>query len=284
MLKNAGELVAVDLHPLATQERQTTLGIHQCLPFRRCQFGPIEGRAGAKVEQRFQAETSVLYRRANAHADLRPQPAPVAPPVRDARNNAAAFQYRHFTQKGIGLGRRPGLRLKDGMTVEQRTRPGAVGRSRLHRFQQRAQGGLVVGAGILLKRTRQRQMHGFILRRQAMGIGGHERERRGRRALVLGEMEGHLAKQPQCRAYAVQPGLQPTPVARFMPGQCIEFLPQACEKSRRSILCARHSRHAQGKRGAEFRCGLAGCEVLVIVGHWRVCQCGQIGIGEVTPE
>ena len=145
MVEHDGEFVAVHLDPLPAQRDETGIGGHQRPPFLPGQLLAAERRFDGKIQQTVHAETGAALL-AHAHAHLRAIAAPVLPPVGDACDDAAGFERGNFSEKGVRLRGSPSLRLEDAAAVEQLTRPRTALGGLLHRFEQRAERGLILRA------------------------------------------------------------------------------------------------------------------------------------------
>ena len=114
MIEHAGELLAIHLDPLATQGHEPVLRLHERPPFGVGQRFAVKRHPPTENAQHgIHADTAAA---AFAHALRSPSGGFCVrsfPPIRDAGDDAAFLEHGDFAEKGVGLGGRPCLGLKD---------------------------------------------------------------------------------------------------------------------------------------------------------------------------
>ena len=112
MFQRFGQLVPIDLHPLAAQQNQSALGAEDLLEFLFIERLTIQHRPHREIEQRIDAQ-SPFQVLADLHTHGRPWRMRGLPPIGHADDQAAGLKHRNGLQELVGLPGRPGQRLID---------------------------------------------------------------------------------------------------------------------------------------------------------------------------
>ena len=197
------EPFAIDLDPLAADEREPVCAGQDLLHLGGGQPLAVERDLHAEVEQRILAERGRRLR-PDGGGHLRPGRAPGPPGRGHANHDAGALQLRDVAEKAKGLLRRPAQRMKDLARVDHLLEPGAALGRALDREQERQKALLVGRAGVLAQRLAERQVLGLAVRREPGGVGREEGEGRLLVLAVLGEVEVHPAHDVPGRVQALE--------------------------------------------------------------------------------
>ena len=129
MLKGLGEAIPVDLNPLAFQVEQPLVGRHEPLPFILCELLVTQGEMDLEIQHRIGAEAALLLV-ADGHRHA--GPGTLAPPVREADQEAALFEQGNLFEKPVGFRGCPRQRVKHIARLDQFPDEIALLRRRVH--------------------------------------------------------------------------------------------------------------------------------------------------------
>ena len=182
------ETGAIDLDPLAAQERQSVRSGEQGGDFRLRQRFAVERRLDPEIEQPVESQGRRLAA-ADCRRRLGARRPPGAPGRRHPQNHAGVLEVGRGPDERERLLRSPPQGVEDLARVDHMLQPIAFVRGALNRLKQRQKLVFVFRPGIVAQRLAQRQMLGFGGGREARRIGRHEGEREVRIAAVFRQIE-----------------------------------------------------------------------------------------------